>query len=268
MAIDWILPALKEAYKHKDAAFNTWDAMLSALLGPKSKIAFVGHGGIGKSVLLDYVSGKANKKDYKLPARSTTADRGGAKSEGYRLAITVSPGQGGPKVDSFNKIFDPQNAVDGIVFVAGSGYVTLRDEDSMEAMITKGFDSIAKWRGLNIREELEYLKDVCTHIRATKKKTRDIKWMLCAVTKADLFYDEITDVQKYYSPHSDSDFSSCLHELTMQVGSDNFEWDALPVCSHLENFPWGTSVQESRLGDEERDHYLAQFITRLGELSR
>lgn len=268
MAVEWLLPAAKEAYKHREVAFSTWDSFVEKIFGPKTRIAIVGPQGIGKSVLLDHMTGKALKKDYKAPGKSSKAEPGKIKSTGNRLAITVAPGAGGPQVDTFNEAFNPENPVDGVVFVAASGLVTLRDEKAVEANIDRGYSTIDDWRALNIGNEVEYLKEVAAKIRSTKAKSRRPRWLLVAATKTDLYYNEVSKEEKFYSPHFESDFSNVLHELRCDVGRDNFEWEAVPVCSQLDDFVWGEETLVSQLSEDSRDHYLAQMTRRLGEMCR
>lgn len=269
MTVEWLIPAAKEAYKNREVALNTWEKLVTKLLGPKYRIAFVGPGGIGKTVLLDHMTGSAFKGGYEAPGQSRKAEDGTAKTNGNRLAVVVAPGQkSGPQIEVYNNIFDPENPVDGVVFVAGNGFVTTRDEHAMEANIGRGYDTVEKWRELSLAAELEVLEELCGLVRASKQKSRKPKWILVAVTKADLFYGEIQEARRYYSPHLESEFSHKLNRLRDSVGHDNLSWDATPVCSMLDDFVWGEETVESELSIEERDHYLSQFVTLLGGFCR
>lgn len=267
-AAKWVLPASKELYKNRHEIMSSWDKIISKIFGAKTSVAFVGPGGIGKTVLLDHITGKAYEPEYKAPGQSRRQESGKAKAEENRLAIIVSPGQGGPQIDSFSKIFHEERAVDGVVFVAGNGLVTLRRDDAVRQNIASGFDTICKWKLKNIQAELEYLKEVAAHIRNSSKKSRKPKWMIVAVTKLDLLFDNLSDVEEYYSPHGTSEFSEILNNLVVALGTDNFEWDAMPVCSALDDFSWGDEVVSSQLGEKERDHYLSQMVEKLGEMCR
>lgn len=267
-AIKWALPVSRDLYKNRHEVMSGWEKFVARLLGPKSSIAFVGPGGIGKTVLLDHITGAANKVDYKHPGQSRRQEKGKAKADGNRMAIVVAPGQGGPRVDSFDEIFDEKKGVDGLVFVAGSGLVSLRNSEAIQQNIKTGLDTVEKWRGVNLAAELEDLKEVAAHIRASSKKSRKPKWMLVVATKADLLFENLTEIEQYYSPHGGSEFASVLNELMDNLGKDNFEWDALPACSALEDFHWGDQVVKSALDSDARDHYLAQMVSKLGELCR
>ena len=171
-------------------------------------------------------------------------------------------------MDAFNEVFGGRNPVDGVVFVAGSGLITLRDEQAKQMNIKRGYATIDEWRELNCEGELEYLRDLRTTIEASHAESRRPRWLLVASTKADLYYREIEKVRAYYSPYGDSDFTNILNKLEVKVGRNNFEWDALPVCSMLEDFHWGEEVIPSQLDTDRRDKYLVQMRRRLGELCR
>ncbi len=129
MDIVWAGKAVKAAYDYREHIMTIWDRRLAKVPGPRYKIAFVGPGGIGKTALLDHMTGKVQRKGYSLPARSVKQETGKTKVLGQRLAATVAPGQdSGPRSDTYERIFDPKHPVDGVVFVAGYGFETIRSE--------------------------------------------------------------------------------------------------------------------------------------------
>ena len=83
--------------------------------------------------------------------------------------------------------------------------------------------------------------------------------MIVAVTKTDLFYDDIAKVENYYSPHGQSEFRDALESLLKKVGTNNFRWDAAPVCAWLDDFIWNEKTRKTQLKPPQRDHLLAQF---------
>ena len=267
MPIEWILPAI-ELYKERHTLASGWDRVIAAIFGAKARVAIVGPGGVGKSVLLDHVTGDAFKAGYTKPAKSRRAELGKAKADGQRLAMVVVPGQGGPELDTMNEVLSPEKPVDGVMFVVGNGFITLRDERAKQVNIERGYDTIDKWRKLQIEAELRDLRETLGLMRAAQAKSRKPKWMMVCVTKVDLMQDELTEIEAYYSPHGDSEFSQEINTFTDQVGSDNFEWDAAPVCSILEPFEWGEDVRDSNLDAAARDHYISQMVDRVGEMCR
>lgn len=153
-----------------------------------------------------------------------------------------------------------------MVFVVGSGFVTLRNPDEERVNIGRGVDTLEKWRALHKAAELEYLEEILGYMRATKRKSRKPSWLLVALTKIDLFYTELAEARSYYSPHGNSRFSKLLNEFQANVGRDNIEWDAVPVCSRLDSFMWNGKVVASQLDTNARDFFTAQTLKRMGEL--
>jgi hypothetical protein len=56
-------------------------------------------------------------------------------------------------------------------------------------------------------------------------------WLVIAVTKADLYPDELDEAVRYYSPGSGSPFADKLDELRALAGGAKLSIDVLPVCA-------------------------------------
>jgi hypothetical protein len=56
-------------------------------------------------------------------------------------------------------------------------------------------------------------------------------WLVIAVTKADLYPDDLDEVVRYYSPGSGSPFGAKLDELRALAGGARLSVDVLPVSS-------------------------------------
>ena len=88
---------------------------------------------------------------------------------------------------------------------------------------------------------------------------------MIAVTKIDLYYDEIEIARdRYY--HGESDFIERIQKLSNQVGSDNFVWDAFPVCSSLDNFVLGKETVVSKFKEDQRNYYIRNFLQKIKAL--
>ena len=56
-------------------------------------------------------------------------------------------------------------------------------------------------------------------------------WLVIAVTKADLYADDVDEVVRYYSPGSGSPFGDKVDELRALAGGAKLSVDVLPVSS-------------------------------------
>ena len=65
---------------------------------------------------------------------------------------------------------------------------------------------------------------------------------------------------------SGGEFEERIVELLLRTGADNFQWNAVPVCAHLEDFVWADEVVETSATPEERDGMLAQMVEKMAEM--
>jgi hypothetical protein len=174
------------------------------------------------------------------------------------------PGQEAPpRLAALEELFSSKKPVDGVIHVVSNGFIELRGEASQSVLVEKGVSTIDDFRAHQLALEIKDLNATCERIRQSIHKHKKPKWMLVAVTKVDLYYSSLQQVAKYYSPEGDSEFVSRLKQLQGQVGTDNFSWDAAPVCSWLDDFRWNRQTAPSVLKPYQRDHYLALFANRL-----
>jgi len=260
--LTWLLPALKESYKSRDDFKEIWRKTFG-----KKNIVFTGLGGAGKTVLFDFLSGQGFKQNYKPPRPSQSVEKGKVRKENRKMAISVLPGQmDSPRMQGINEIFLDKNVVDGVIHVVCNGFVDVRDKTAREFLIKdQSLKTIEKFRQVQLREELRDLDETCKILRQSIQKHQKPKWLLIAVTKIDLFYDKLDVVREYYSPSGSSEFAKRLKLLQTQVGTDNFRWETVPVCTWLNDFEWNNEKAASVLNTDERDHYLTQFAEEMAE---
>lgn len=265
----WILPALKEAYKGRDDAKDAW----SKIFG-KKRIVFTGLSGAGKTVLLDFLTGKGFKQGYQPPKPSQSLEKGklsaDLKKDKPRMALSVIPGQDdSPRLQSLDEIFLGKKGVDGVIHVVSNGFIDVRSPDARNFLIKESnLQTIEKFRQFQLKKELADLNETCEIIRKSIHKHQKPKWLLIAVTKADLFYDKLNEAREYYSPNGKSKFAKRLKDLQIQVGTDNFRWETVPVCTWLKDFEWNNEKQPSVLKVEERDHFIANFADETANYSK
>ncbi|HEY6332687.1 MAG TPA: hypothetical protein VI756_25410 [Blastocatellia bacterium] len=258
--ISWALPAAKEAYKNREEIAGAWDKITALLFGKKKSIAFTGMAGVGKTVSFEHLTGKAYKQGYSPPPTSQAREGGKVSFQKKRIHITVIPGQDSPpRLEAVDEVFFGKKGVDGIIHVVSNGFVELRDPVAKQVLVDNGLDTSEKYRQHQLGEELRSLDSTCELVRQAIRRHRKPRWMLVAVSKADLFYETITTVRQFYSPFGQSRFSDRLKQLRAQVGADNFQWDAAPTCAWLEDFDWNGEKVHSILKPNERDHFLGAF---------
>lgn len=259
MGPEWLLPVAKGAYENRKEILSAWER-ISAWLAKKKSIAFTGMAGVGKTVLVDHLTGTAYKRGYTLPLRSESLEKGKLSATKKRIGFSVLPGQEStPRFEGLNQLFSDKKAVDGVVHVVANGFIEIREAAARQRLAQKGLDTLEKYREHQFKEELKDLNATCDLVRQSIRKHQKPTWMLVAVTKADLFYNDITSAQTYYSLGGNSTFVERLNQLQTQVGTDNFRWEALPVCSCLEDFEWNGENQASTLKPQQRDHFIARF---------
>jgi hypothetical protein len=220
-----------------------------------------GMSGAGKTVLFDHLTGVAYHQEYKPPGRSRSLEKGQSPEKGYRIRLNTLPGQESPaRLAAITKVFETKRPVDGVIHVVSNGYTGLREPAAIQALISDAkIDTIEKLRQQYLAAELEDLEHSLRLIQTSIRKTRKPRWMIVAVAKADLFYDKLTDAQMYYSPGGNSPFVDKIQRFMSQVGSDNFEWEAMPVATWLEDYVWENEIAVSQLKQDVRDHFVAQF---------
>jgi GTPase SAR1 family protein len=265
----WILPAAKELYKNREHIEGFWQSFVTWLLGKKSSVVFTGLSGVGKTVLHDHLRGAAFKQGYNPPGISESVEEDKIPFPRQRLSAFVLPGQDEfPRRAGIEDIFLGEEGVDGVVHVVSNGFIELRDRVARESLIKdSGITTIEKFRAAQLHRELQDLGEICDLLRKSIHKHEKPKWLIIAVTKVDLFYANITQAEEYYSPHGKSEFVERLRTLQRQVGTDNFRWDSVPVCSWLEDFEWNGEKRLSVLKPNERDHYIALLAEKMKRYS-
>ena len=202
MIVEWLPSVVSVMYENRETALSQWDRLITMVLGPKSRIAFVGPGGVGKTVLLDYITGVGKRFDYVPQPRSTRMDEGNVRALNERMGVVTVPGQKERYQDeAFDRIFDPDAPVDGVVFVAGNGFQSLREEAEVLSRQREGID-LAALRQMQLQEELSFLEGVLERIRQAKIHSRSPKWMLVVPAKCDLYFsdDQLLSAKEYYGP--------------------------------------------------------------------
>jgi hypothetical protein len=85
-------------------------------------------------------------------------------------------------------------------------------------------------------------------------------WLVVAVTKTDLYADDLEQVVRYYSPGSGSPFGDKLDELRALAGGARLSVDVLPVSSR-------GGDRRSAISTKAAGAMVDALATRLAQLS-
>ncbi len=264
----WVLPASRALWRQRQDVVGAVEKLRAFLLGRKIRLACTGMPGVGKTVLLDHITGRASQTGYKPPGVSHAVEKRDLSLEGRRVAFSIVPGQDSPqRHDALDAAFDPKALPDGVIHVVSNGYVTLRSEEArrLEAVAWPSLDAFLAVRR---QQEVADLDLVCTRLNAVLRRNHKPSWLLVALTKVDLFQEDLAQAEAWYGPDADSPFADRLRRLQGKIGSDRFQWSVAPVCAWPEDFDFGDFTVVSGFKSPERDHYLTTFLEVLDGLSQ
>jgi GTPase SAR1 family protein len=261
----WLLPLAKEAYERREDIAGAWEKLSAWLLGEKKTIAFTGCAGVGKTVLVDYLTQDAYQQSYHPPDQSQKEEKGNLSAPRKRIRLVTIPGQSsGPRFEAFKKLISDDDTVDGIVHVVANGFASTRDNTAKQILIhDQNLQTIEEYRRAQRIIEVDDLRRTCDFIRQSHQRHHRPNWLIVAVGKLDLYYNQLDAARLEYSPFGKSEFATILNELRDDVGKNFFRWDAAPVCGWLEHFEWNLETTECRLLPDQRDHYVATFAKKL-----
>jgi len=214
-------------------------------------VAVTGMTGVGKSQLADRLAGRASttgagEVGSAVMERRT---RRSARLQGFRFLV-VPGDNAATRLGALDEVFH-DNPVDGVIHVVANGYATPRRTAG-----TTGAASAT--RAEQLAAELEDWAITSHRIASLAVRRDQPLWLVIAVTKTDLYPDEIDDVVHYYSPGSGTPFGDKVDELRALAGGAKLSVDVLPVSSQA-----GESTGSAKKPGELVD----ALATRLAQLS-
>ncbi len=216
-------------------------------------VAVTGMTGIGKSQLVDRLTHRsaADAVSEVGSAVMERRTRRGAKLHGFRFLV-VPGDNAATRLGALDEVFHDE-PVDGVIHVVANGYATPR-----RAAGTSGAASASRQEQLAL--ELEDWAITSHRIASMAVRRHKPIWLIIAVTKADLYPDDLEEVVRYYSPGSGSPFGDKVDALRALAGGAKLSIDVLPVSSQVAD-------KKATIAGKRAGAMVDALADRLGQLS-
>lgn len=220
-------------------------------------VAVTGMTGVGKTRLADRLSRRASAQSSAQAGQDVGSavmerrTRRNARLRGYRFRVV--PGENAAtRLGALDEVFHDE-PVDGVLHVVANGHATPRRTGG-----TSG--GAVATREQQLAAELEDWSITAHRIASMAVRRERPTWLVIAVTKADLFADDVEAAVHYYSPGSGSPFGDKLDELRALAGGAKLSIDVLPVCAQ-------GAGKRSAMPDKVATELLGRLELRLAQLS-
>lgn len=237
-------------------------------------VAITGEAGAGKSELADalvrtYVSGERKRSPDSEDRRAML----GIGAHRTRVSIKVIPGQESvQRAAALAETMEGGASPHGVIHVVCWGHTRIWKHSGQrvigeqlraeEADVDR--ESVRRW---HLRDEVAEFKTLCDRLIDANSATR-LRWLIIAVSKADLYWDRIDEACDYYIPggSAESAFTALMRDLAEET---SLELGVLPMSSRLVNhdFLAGQPSSSPLLDELQRDilrsHFTAELRARL-----
>ena len=262
----WVTPTISAAtavIKNREQLSKAWDRILAKTIGRGFNVAIVGEAGVGKTVLVDHLVGDAFAGNYSPPGQSSRIENDSRRLNKHRYKFSVVPGQPihRDRIRDVDEVLAGKPHLDVVIYVVANGYHELRTTTAEDIAANMQLTNIVQLRERRIQAELSDFQATLSILRRPIREHRQPSAMILAANKADLYCSEVELAaarQRYVGEASE--FRTAMDEFRAQVGSDNFQWTAIPTCSWLETFSIGDEKVASGLSIAQRNAMLHSFF--------
>jgi hypothetical protein len=216
-------------------------------------VAVTGMTGVGKTQLADRLA-RRTSGDGVAEVGSAVMERRTRRSRRlYGFRFLVVPGDNAAtRLGALDEVFHDE-PVDGVIHVVANGYATPRRTAGTTGRATAT-------REQQLAAELEDWAITAHRIASMAVRRDRLTWLVVAVTKADLFADDVDAAVRYYSPGSGTPFGDKLDELRALAGGAKLSIDVLPVCAR-------GGDKRSAMPEKACNDLLGRLELRLAQLS-
>ena len=216
-------------------------------------VAVTGMTGVGKSQLVDRLTRRSSDEAVAEVGSAVMErrTRRGAKLHGFRFLV-VPGDNAATRLGALDEVFHDE-PVDGVIHVVANGHATPR-----RAAGTTGVAAAS--REEQLAAELEDWTITSHRIASMAVRRNKPIWLIIAVTKTDLYPDDVDEVVRYYSPGSGSPFAERVDALRALAGGAKLSIDVLAVSSQ-------GGDRKSPLPAKRADALVDALADRLGQLS-
>jgi hypothetical protein len=263
---------------------------------PCAQITMTGMRGVGKDLLYDAITSRIGES-YKYRGRTDNPEDWRVKTgkDKRRSDMYIIPGQRDStgQEQGFTAMFLDGAYPKGVIHVVCWGYDWIWEDSYRRAVAgrlqkelqQKGAKlNLETLRAQNLKEESDFFEIICDMLtKAWKPPAPSDFWLIVAVTKCDLYWSKMDEVERYYLPDPDSGntngFQSALSNLVTDLRPGRLSKLAiLPVSSvstvfdfsKSTKFPFQTEIMATpsmNFSDVQRQALLNRIQITIGEFN-